>query len=155
MKISLILLHYNRKNLLIKTLDSIMNSSVSKNDLEIIIIDDASIEEHSIKEIDSLFPELKFKTYFFNYEEKWWLCPVIPLNKGISMATGDVVVFLCGECVLIGDVILDIKKRIKPNDYLVYATLSLTKEETDFISLLSYPEILSLRRSYVVSTQYS
>ena len=144
MKISLVLLHYNRKNLLIKTLDSIMNSSVSKNDLEIIIIDDASTEEHSIKEIDSLFPELKFKTHFFNYEEKWWLCPVIPLNKGISMATGDVVVFLCGECMLIGDVILDIKKRIKPNDYLVYATLSLTKEETDFISLLSYPEILKL-----------
>ncbi len=144
MKISIVLLHYNRKNLLIKTLDSIMNSSVSKNDLEVILIDDASVEEHSIKEIDSLFPELKFKTHFFNYEEKWWLCPVIPLNKGISMATGDVVVLLCGECMLIGDVILDIKQRIKPNDYLVYATLSLTKEETHNISSLSYSEVLNL-----------
>lgn len=113
------------------------------NDTEIIIIDDASYDEHKIDDLPSIFPNLNIKIFSFTNEEKWWSCPVVPINKGISMATGDVVVLLCGECMFIGDVLLDVKERIKSNDYLVYSTLALTEEQTFSLTAKTYSEIIN------------
>lgn len=142
MKISIVITHYNRRQLLINTLKSITESSIEKKDIEIIIVDDASDIENKIIDIPALFPNLYFKTYCFYSEEKWWRCPVIPLNKGIAMATGDVIVLLCAECMFYGDVLMDIKNRIRENSYLTYATLNISKKETEFISKLSYKDLL-------------
>jgi hypothetical protein len=59
------------------------------------------------------------------------------------MATGDVVVLLCAECMFVGDIFSDIISRIKPNDYLVYSTLSLTYEDTLKLSMMDYEQILN------------
>lgn len=142
MKISIVITHYNRKNLLEKTINSIKESSINKKDIEIIIIDDASDHENYVFDIPKSFPELDFKIHYFHPEEKWWRCPVIPLNKGIAMATGDVIVLLGAECILYGDLLTDISNRIRENSYLAYATLNISKEETEFISKLKYPELL-------------
>jgi glycosyltransferase involved in cell wall biosynthesis len=130
MKISVNIQHFNRKDLLINTLNSINNTKVNKKNLEIIIIDDASDSNHEINDLIDVYNDLDIKIHKFLKEEKWWSCPVIPLNKGIAMATGDVIVLLCAECMLVGDVLKDIQDRIKENDYLVYATFALDKECT-------------------------
>ena len=131
MKISIVIQYFNRRNLLLNTINSIQGTSLDKKDVELIIIDDASIPEHQVDDIYSLYPDLNIKLFSFTKEEKWWACPVIPINKGISMATGDVIVLLCGECMFVGDVLKDVQNRIKENDYLVYATFALDKESTE------------------------
>jgi glycosyltransferase involved in cell wall biosynthesis len=141
MKISVTIQYFNRKPLLLNTLNSILHSEIDQNDVEVIIVDDASDKYHNIDDIPNLFPGLNIKIFSFDKYEKWWACPVIPLNKGISMATGDVVVLLCAEVMFVGDILMDIKQRIKPNDYLVYATLALTPSDTSTISNTEYQNI--------------
>ena len=142
MKISIIIQYYNRRYQLLNTLSSIDNSTI-KNDCEIIIVDDASSKEHEIHDVPVMFPELNFKIFSFTKEEKWWCCPVVTINKGISMATGDAAILLCGECMFVGDVLLDVKERIKSNDYLVYSTLALTEEQTFSLTAKTYSEIIN------------
>jgi glycosyltransferase involved in cell wall biosynthesis len=124
------------------TLNSIQQTVVNKNDIEIIIVDDASSDDHIIEAISDSYSDLDIKVFSFKPEEKWWSCPVIPINKGIAMATGDVVVLLCAECMFVGDILLDINNRIKLNDYLVYATLSLTESDTTELCNKSYDDII-------------
>jgi len=135
MKISIVIQYFNRRNLLLNTLNSIQETSLDKKDIELIIIDDASILEHQVNDIFLLYPNVNIKLFSFLKEEKWWACPVIPINKGISMATGDVIVLLCGECMLIGDLLKDVHDRIKENDYLVYATFALDQHSSNNFNL--------------------
>jgi GT2 family glycosyltransferase len=144
MKISIVILYYNRRYQLLNTISSINQSSI-KHQAEIIIIDDASSDEHGINDLPDIFPDLNFKIFSFAPAEKWWSCPVIPANKGISLATGDVIMFLCAECMFVGDVLLDLTQRIKPNDYIVYGTYAIEQEDTDKISSMDYNELLSNR----------
>jgi len=144
MKVSVAIQHYNRKHLLINTLNSIQQTAVNKDDIEIIIVDDASVEEHSVETISELYPDLDIKVFSFKPEEKWWICPVIPINKGIAMATGDAIVLLCAECMFVGDILLDVQTRLTPNTYFSYATLAINADDTNRISSMSYDEILSI-----------
>ena len=141
MKLSIVIQYYNRKQLLINTLNSIIHTKTDLSDLEIIIIDDASNELHSIINIHSLFPQLDIKLYTFTSLEKWWHCPVIPINKGISMASGDVIMLLCAECMFVGDIISDILSKIKLNTYLVYSNLELSEQDTELLNHMTYEEI--------------
>ena len=140
MKISIVIQYYNRRPLLLNTLRAIQNSKI-KQDIEVIITDDASSTEHDISDIPELFSDLNIILFRFEETEKWWHCPVIPANKGISLATGEVVVLLGAECMPIGDVMADIVNRIKPNSYLVYSTLALTEQHTDVLNHMTYEEI--------------
>lgn len=141
MKISIAIQYFNRRKLLLNTLDSIQKTSLDKKDIELIIVDDASNPEHQINDISLLYPDLNIKLFSFTKEEKWWSCPVIPINKGIAMSTGDVIVLLCGECMFVGDILKDVQDRIKKNDYLVYATFALDKESSEKIENINYSEV--------------
>ena len=140
MKISIVIQYYNRKLLLLNTLRAIQNSKI-KQDIEVIITDDASTPDHDISNIPELFSDLNIILFRFEESEKWWHCPVIPANKGIALATGDVVVLLGAECMPIGDVMLDISNRIKSNTYLVYSTLALSESDTNALNHMTYDEI--------------
>lgn len=141
MKISIVIQYYNRRQLLLNTLNSILETKVPLERLEVIIVDDASSKEHSIADIKQLYPELNILIHSFKVEEKWWACPVIPINKGISMATGDVIVFLCAECLFVGDVLQDLSERIKPGEYVVYGTYAIREEDTDSLPSLESSDI--------------
>jgi len=143
MKISIVVQYYNRRKQFINTLDSIKQTSMSLNDIEVIVVDDASDDENSISDIHLLYPDINITVYSFKKEDKWWSCPVIPINKGISMASGDVILLLCAECLFVGDILSDIKNRIKPNDYLVYSTLAISEEITNIIPSISYNNLTS------------
>jgi glycosyltransferase involved in cell wall biosynthesis len=143
MKISIVVQYYNRRKQFINTLDSIKQTSMSLNDIEVIVVDDASDDENSISDIHLLYPDINIVVYSFKKEDKWWSCPVIPINKGISMASGDVILLLCAECMFVGDILSDIKNRIKPNDYLVYSTLAISEEITNIIPSIPYKHLTS------------
>ncbi len=125
--------YYNRKQLLINTLFSISKSSMI-NETEIIIVDDASNYLNRLDDIHLIFPRLNIKLYRFEPYEKYWICPVIPHNKSISIAESDIIIIQNPECYHIGDIILDTYNRIKYNDYIVYACYSLNEDKTDYIT---------------------
>lgn len=128
MRFSIVIQHFNRRHLLLNTIDSIKKSSLI-SDCEIIITDDASDDDHKIDDINILYPDLDIKLFTFTKEEKWWSCPVIPINKGLAESSGDIIILQGAECYHNGDIISDVDKRIKPNDYLVYSTFALSKSD--------------------------
>ena len=125
MKISLLLVYYNRKQQLINTLSSIYKSK-HIDQCEIIIVDDASDTEHRIE--DLLSEKIKF--YRVKPEEKNWMTPVIPHNKTISMATGDLVIQQCAECYHTEDIIDHAINNITNENYLVYSCYALKPDES-------------------------
>lgn len=57
MKISIVTAYHNRKQLFYNTLKSISKSSVK--DIEVIVVDDGSNEEHRLEDLTQEFPYLK------------------------------------------------------------------------------------------------
>lgn len=138
MKISIIIQYYNRKLLLYNTIDSISKSASFNGDTELLVIDDASDSEHSISDINQVYPNFNIKLITFTKEEKYWSCPVIPINKGIASATGDVIIIQGAEIYHMGDILKDIENRVAPNNYLVYASYALPKGVTVHDNISKY-----------------
>ena len=129
---SIVIQYYNRRDLLLNTILSISKSTLISNS-EIIIVDDASDDIHKINDICNVFPNLNITLFEFSKRDKWWSCPVLPANKGLAEATGDIIILQGAEIYHTSDILLDVKNRITPNDYLVYATLALTQNDTQNI----------------------
>lgn len=141
MKISLLITYFNRKDQFLKTMRSISLSKINRDNLETIIIDDASNDEHRIDNLLSEFNDLNIKFHRFNKDEKTWgsRTQVVPLNTGIDMCSGDFILINGAEMFHCGDILKDFSERIEENKYITYATLSLTKEQTNN---LSFDELL-------------
>jgi GT2 family glycosyltransferase len=129
MKLSICITYYNRKNLLINTLKSI-EKYVGTYNVEILIVDDASDSKNRIDDIPNTFKNLDIKIFRFEPEDKWWTLQVIPHNKLISMASGDIILQQGAECYHQTDIISDIFKNTKENEYRVYGCYALTELDT-------------------------
>ena len=139
MKISLIITYFNRKSQFIKTMESIKLSQINRDNLETIIIDDGSEESERIEDVLENYSDLNINFHRFSKEEKTWgsRTQVVPLNKGIDMSNNDYILINGAEMFHCGDVLLDFSNRVKDNKYITYATLSLTQEQTNNLSIES------------------
>jgi glycosyltransferase involved in cell wall biosynthesis len=108
MKFSIVMGYYNRRQLLIKTLSTISETKVDHKDIEVIITDDASKEEHDISDlVDKYpFPIILLKV---SPSEKKWINPVVAYNKAISRATGDWIIIQNPEVYHSGDFLYFLK----------------------------------------------
>jgi predicted O-methyltransferase YrrM len=147
MKISICIPYHNRRNVFLGTLKSIQNALFKEIDIEVNIVDDASDENERIDNITNLFPKLNINLFRYEKNDKWWKYPVIPYNKAISMATGDVVIIQHPECYHVGNILKHIYDNIKNNYYLIYGCYSVN--ENDTIGFLSH-EILPIAHSQAV-----
>jgi glycosyltransferase involved in cell wall biosynthesis len=131
MKVSVCLTYYNRKQLLINTLESIKQTKLL-SDTEVIIVDDGSNEENRIESIIDIYSnEMNIIFHRFDPDEKTWTLQIPAHNKSIAMASGEVVIQQGAECYNAHDVIYDAYHRIETNDYLVYGCYALTETDTD------------------------
>jgi GT2 family glycosyltransferase len=131
MRVSVVMAYYNRKQLLINTLKSI-EGNTSYKDFEIIIVDDASSEEHRIEDVLTQF-KMDIKLIRVDPETKTHINPCIPYNIGFKEAQGDIVVIQNPECFHLGDIISDVS-NLKHNEYKVYHCYSLPESETNKLS---------------------
>jgi glycosyltransferase involved in cell wall biosynthesis len=130
MKVSVCLTYYNRKQLLINTLESFKQSKLI-NDTEIIIVDDASDDAHRIESvINSYENDMNILFHRFEPAEKTWTLQIPAHNKSIAMATGDVIIQQGAECYNVHDIISNAYFNIQHNDYLVYGCYALTDQDT-------------------------
>ena len=135
---SLVTAYYNRKQLFYNTLKSIEKSSL-KNDLEIIVVDDASNDDQRIEDFIENF-DLNLKLLRIERKDKWWTNPSIPFNKGFKLVTGDVVIIQNPECVHMGDILKTVNENIQENIYLNFGCYSVDEKITSKITYISKNE---------------
>ena len=129
-KVSVVMAYYNRKNLLLRTLQTIEEYTDYEN-FEIVIVDDASSEEERLEDVIEDF-NLKIILHRISPEDKKHINPCIPYNKGFGIASGDVIIIQNPECFHFGDVI-ERASKIEQGQYLSYHCYSLDKEETNIM----------------------
>lgn len=127
--------YYNRKPQFINTLKTIQKSKQIDN-LELIVVDDCSSDEHKLDDIPEQFPFVKVIT--LKKEDRFYINPCIPFNKAIKAATGDIIVLQNPECLHVGDILTDIVNRITDDNYLTYGVYSASQEISSYINELPF-----------------
>ena len=124
MKISLITVTYNSSKTLLDTLQSVLNQTYS--DIEYIIVDGAS-KDSTVSIIEEYEPK-------FNGRMKWISEPdkglYDAMNKGIRMATGDVVGILNSDDLFMdNNVLADIAHAFDNNTDAIFGNLYFVNQE--------------------------
>lgn len=154
--VSIIMSAYNRKSQVIYTLKTILMSKYS-SDIEIIIVDDASINEqrfdnaqYRTESENILFNKLNVKVIRIHPSDKTWINPCVAFNIGIKEAKGDIIILQNAEVCHIGDCISYVIENLQPNDWLTFncygllnhihnnKIYSLYKNCTDISQIYSY-----------------
>jgi len=125
--VSIVMAYHNRKSLLYNTLRSI-SVSTKINELEIIIVDDGSSEEHRLLTISKDF-NLNIKVIRLEPEDKWYSNPCVPFNIGFKESQGDIVVIQNPECMHVGDIV-QAACGVVEGEYLSFHAYSLNEAET-------------------------
>lgn len=126
--ISVVTAYFNRRKLLIRTLDS-MNSNFGIIDFEFIVVDDGSEEEERLEDLQQIYPFLR--VIRLEKSDKWYSNPCIPFNKGFEAAKGDKIVLQNPECYHFDNILEYVDQHLKKNDYLSFGCYSLDKKNTD------------------------
>jgi glycosyltransferase involved in cell wall biosynthesis len=118
-KISIVMAYYNRKPQLLFTLKTIQDS-VYKN-CEIIIVNDASSEEHSLEDVQKEnFGDLDIKIINIKKEEKTWVNPCIAYNIGVKHATGEIILLQNPEVCHVGDCLTFVSENLQKGDWMTF-----------------------------------
>jgi len=128
-KISIVSAYYNRKEQLINTLKSI-NKSSFKN-IEYIIVDDCSDDEHRIEDLKNTYDFIK--VIRLEPENRWYINPCVPFNIGFKEITGDIVLIQNPECLHLGDILNFTHNNFQENEYLSFSCFSIDQETTTSI----------------------
>ncbi len=126
MKHSIIIPYYNRKPLLQKTLQSISLSKIK--DYEVIIIDDASEDEHQLGDIDKC--GMNVLIHRIDFDDKWYSNPCIPFNIGMSLCSGDSIILQSPECMHLGDILDLSEQELSDGIMLNLACYALSEKRT-------------------------
>lgn len=132
MSVSIVMAYYNRRNLLIKTLES-MSATQYRDKLETIIVDDASSNNERIEDLESSFSNLNLRIIRIEPSQKWWMNPCIPNNIGLELATGDVIMIQNPECLHTADIITCASYCV-PNEYMVFGCYAIDRDKTTQIN---------------------
>jgi GT2 family glycosyltransferase len=135
-RVSIITSYYNRKPQFIKTLKTIQKSSVK--DFELIVVDDASDDEHRLELLQNDYPFMKIIR--IEIVDKWWRNPSVPFNIGIKQAKGDIIILQNPECKHSTDILAHAIKNISAENYISYCTYALSPDETDGISAIDFKD---------------
>ena len=130
--ISVITAYYNRKKLFIKTLESIASSNTKEN-FEVIAVDDGSDEHERLEDLIVKYPFLK--VIRLDKKNKWYNNSCIPFNEGFKAAKGDKIIIQNPECYHLDDVLDYVSNNCNNKEYLSFACFSLDKDSTDAIEL--------------------
>lgn len=126
MKVSIILPYYNRKDLILNTLKSFEYFYKNKN-VEIVIVDDVSSEEHRLENHINFNLDIKL----IRLGNKTGINPCYPYNVGVRESTGDIIILSSPETFHTTD-IFDISNNfneLNDNTYLLFSVFCLTKPE--------------------------
>ena len=131
----------NRRPQLIKTLESI--ESQSHKDIEVIVVDDGSDEEHKITDLKSKFPFVTVAVINDNPYKN----PCVVYNAAFSLCSGEVVIIQNPECLHVGELIQSVVDNIDDSKYLSYACYNVTKDNLDKLYNAITPLLNNLKKN--------
>ena len=128
--ISVVMAYYNRRRQLEYTLKTIAASRQRAN-VEIIVVDDFSSEEHHLNDLCDQWPQLKITVIAMRklVDKKTYCNPCVPYNVGLRASRGDQVVIQNPECCHQGDVLDYVANHLTDDLYLSFHTYGCTKED--------------------------
>lgn len=129
MEISIVMAYYNRIKQFRKTLESITYSKIK--DIEVIVVDDGSDDEHRLESLVIDFPFLKIIR--LERKDRRYTNPSIPFNIGIKEARGNIIMLQNPECFHSDDILLYVVEQMNENDYFSFSAYALTNEQTNRI----------------------
>jgi len=135
-KISIVTAYYNRRKLFFNTLKTIEYSKY-KDDVEIIVVDDASVESERIDDFPNLF-NIDIKVIRIDTKDKWWINPCIPFNIGFKSAQSEIIIIQNPECMHFGEIIEYTLNNIKDNMYLSFGAYSIDNFNQDRINKINF-----------------
>ena len=118
--ISIVMSYYNRRQHLINTLNSILQSRYTN--YEVVVVDDGSSDEHRIEYLQDTYKFLK--VIRIEPSEKNHTNPCIPTNIAIQNCIGDIIIIQNPECFHCDDILTYTADNIKENVYLAYTTVN-------------------------------
>jgi glycosyltransferase involved in cell wall biosynthesis len=125
MKVSIILPYYNRKDLILHTLKSFEYFYYNK-DIEIVIVDDVSSDEHRLENEINFNLDIKL----IRLENKTGINPCYPYNVGVRESTGDIIILSSPETFHTSSIfdMSDNFKDLNDNTYLLFSVFCLTNQ---------------------------
>lgn len=117
----------NRKKLLLRTLNSMRNSLIKE--YEVVIVDDASSEEHRLEDILEDYPEVVL--HRINPEDKDWCNPCIAYNKAFELCQYKTIIIQNPECYHFGDVLSSAINNVNRFNYVLFPVYALNQDETE------------------------
>ena len=126
MRLSIVMTYHNRPEQFDNTLRSIYMQDFSN--LELIVVDDASDVGMDARQVLDDW-NVSVTLIEISKEEKHWVNPSVPYNRGFAKVTGDVVVIQNAETLHVGPVLDQIRKRVTAENYMVCSCYSSTEEE--------------------------
>ena len=137
--ISIVSAYFNRKPLLINTLESLMKSEIK--DFEFILVDDCSDEEHRVEDLCEYYSFLKV-IRIENYQ-KWYKNPCVPFNIGFKQAKGDIIIIQNPECYHYDDILKHVTSNLKKDNYFSYSCYSLSREKNNIVNFFTENDIIN------------
>ena len=127
MKISLIITVYNRLNLLEKCLELLLLQNLLPD--EIILSDDGS-EDDPLPILEKLRADFKGRVHYVRQEHQEFRAARVR-NNGVSLSTGDILVFLDQDILMPADYLKVIAKTLKPGRFLSGYPVRLSEAQTE------------------------
>jgi GT2 family glycosyltransferase len=121
--------YYNRRSLLINTLQSIAKSK--HKDFEVILVDDASVLSERVEDLVGEFPFLKIIR--LERTDKWYTNCCIPYNIGIAQAKGNIVMIQNPECLHTLDILSYVNENINDQLFLSMGAYACSKVSTEVL----------------------
>lgn len=134
--VSVVLTYHNRPDQLRQTLRSFKAFyGVNLPDIQVVIVDDAS-NSHLRAQI--VLDEEHFPATLIDIspQEKWWVNPSVPYNRGFAAATGEIVLIQNAESLHMGPIINWVRSRVDEKTYAVFPCYSTTQEQLQKIITL-------------------
>lgn len=126
--ISIVTAYYNRRELFIRTLDSISKTKYN-GDFEVIAVDDGSTTEERLEDLTKDYPFLK--VIYLDPSKKWYHNSCIPFNIGIRSSKGDKIILQNPECYHYDDILLRTSEELDDKNYLSFSCFSLDNYTTN------------------------
>lgn len=130
-KISICMTHYNRKQQLLNTLQSIQNQQ-AKDQVEIIIVDDVSVTPLQFSDFEDF--NLDIKLISVQTKNKWWINPCVGFNQAFNLISAPITIIQNAECMHTTNIIQYVLDNVHSNEYVAMSALSLTQTATSNIS---------------------
>lgn len=155
LKISVILLVYNKISLLRKSLLSLNYQSYLPD--EVIITDDGS-EEDIVSSLKKIKPMLKYPLKYIRQENIGFRAAKAR-NNGVRFSTNDYLIFIDQDIISTRDYLKTFVQNADPQKFIVSYPIRLTKEQSKIvdekvIELFKYNFIIRNKQKYSIKKQY-